>query len=79
MTYSSSIMEFYRDSPVLQGDMVRVTGKGTGYDGAKCRVIFMDNLTGMARCQVWNRHGYRDIHVSKLTIIDRQMRQLDLF
>ncbi len=69
----------YVNAVIKKGDLVKVVGKGTGYDGALCRVLYMNDLTATATVQVVRKYGQRDIHISKLELQDRAQEQFKLF
>ena len=71
-------MQYYEQVPIKKGDIVQVIGSGTAYNGARCVVKFVDNLTALATVSPLKKYGSQDIHVSKLELLERPHEQLRL-
>lgn len=70
-------MSYLKNEPLRKGDSVKVTGSGTGFDGTLGTVDYVNNLTGMALFR-HRRGSCKDIHISKLTLLDRPLLQPSL-
>lgn len=69
-------MSYLDTQPIRKNDRVKVTGMNTGVDNAVGTVYYVNDLTAMAWVDF--KRTRKNIHISKLTIIDRHPKQLPL-
>ncbi|QDJ96266.1 hypothetical protein Xoosp13_79 [Xanthomonas phage Xoo-sp13] len=70
-------MTYLVNQPLRKGDIVKVVGNKTGVDNAIGVVHYMNNLTAIATIDF--RRTRKELHISKLELIDRKNNQLNLF
>ncbi len=69
-------MSYLDTQPIRKNDRVKVTGMNTGVDNAVGTVYYVNDLTAMAWVDF--KRTRKNIHISKLTILDRNPVQLKL-